>query len=219
MRVFFGTLEGIGRKKIFKEYGVKTVMASVYKTKTKSKIMHAAWKLFREKGYEETTISDILKESETSRSAFYHHFHGKDELLFTLAYSYDEFYEEWQGHTDPSLSAINKLKSFNEFCFNAVENSAMKDLYPHLYGLQVCTDGVRHILNHQRRYYQIQRELIKEGQQSGELTTSKSYAELTNILTSFQIGLCYSWCLQKEVFSLVDYGMNLLNPFLDSLKA
>ena len=37
------------------------------KKNAKDKIIEVAWKLFLEKGYEETTLNDILKESETSR--------------------------------------------------------------------------------------------------------------------------------------------------------
>ena len=40
----------------------------------KEKIINAAWELFREKGYEETTLQDIIDKSGTSRGAFYHHF-------------------------------------------------------------------------------------------------------------------------------------------------
>ena len=34
---------------------------------TKSKIIEAAWGLFREKGYDETTIEDIIAQSGTSK--------------------------------------------------------------------------------------------------------------------------------------------------------
>ena len=35
--------------------------------KTKGRIVAAAWKLFYEQGYEETTVEDIIFESETSK--------------------------------------------------------------------------------------------------------------------------------------------------------
>ena len=70
-------------------------MRGPYKKKTKEKIMSAAWELFQDNGYEETTISQIIAKSGTSRSVFYHHFHGKEELLFTVAYTYDNDYDIW----------------------------------------------------------------------------------------------------------------------------
>ena len=46
--------------------------------KTKSKIVTAAWKLFYEQGYENTTIEEIIEESGTSRGSFYDYFEGKE---------------------------------------------------------------------------------------------------------------------------------------------
>ena len=61
---------------------------------TRGRIISAAWKLFYEQGYEDTTVEDIVFESETSKGSFYHYFDGKDALLGTLAYVFDEKYEE-----------------------------------------------------------------------------------------------------------------------------
>ena len=56
---------------------------------TKAKIVSAAWRLFYEQGYDDTTIDEIIKESGTSRGSFYHYFDGKDALLSSLSYLFD----------------------------------------------------------------------------------------------------------------------------------
>ena len=61
---------------------------------TKAKIVSAAWKLFYEQGYEDTTVDDIVYESGTSKGSFYHYFSGKDALLGSLSFMFDEKYEE-----------------------------------------------------------------------------------------------------------------------------
>ena len=48
---------------------------------TKGKIISAAWKLFYEQGYDDTTIDEIIAESGTSKGSFYHYFEGKDACL------------------------------------------------------------------------------------------------------------------------------------------
>lgn len=101
----------------------------------------------------------------------------------------------------------------------AVEESPFQAFYPSLYGLQVMTEGVRHILNPERRYYQILRQLLKEGSEAGEIISMHSYAILADMITSFQIGITYNWCLQQGHYSLQQYGQELLNPFLESLRA
>ncbi len=195
-------------------------MRGPYKKNTKEKIMKTAWELFREQGYEETTISEIIEKSETSRSAFYHHFHGKEELLFTIAYAYDNDYSIWlKEEYDKNLHMVDNLISFNNFVMRAVENSPFCELYPALYGLQVMTGGVRHILNHDRDYYRILRGLLKRGIDRGEIVSRYDYAVLTDMITSFQIGITYNWCLQKKRYSLQQYGRELMNPFLETLRA
>ena len=52
---------------------------------TKGRIVSAAWKLFYEQGYDNTTVEDIIFESETSKGSFYHYFEGKDALLGSLS--------------------------------------------------------------------------------------------------------------------------------------
>ena len=69
-------------------------MAKKNLKKTKSKIVSAAWKLFYEQGYEDTTIEEIIEESGTSKGSFYHYFEGKDALLGSLAYMMDEMCQD-----------------------------------------------------------------------------------------------------------------------------
>ena len=64
---------------------------------TKGRIVAAAWKLFYEQGYENTTVEDIVYESETSKGSFYHYFKGKDALMGSLSVLFDEKYEELRG--------------------------------------------------------------------------------------------------------------------------
>ena len=45
---------------------------------TRGRIVAAAWKLFYEQGYEDTTVEEIIVASHTSKGSFYHYFDGKD---------------------------------------------------------------------------------------------------------------------------------------------
>jgi Transcriptional regulator len=49
---------------------------------TRARILEAAKKLFMEKGWEETTVQDIVDElADVTRGAFYHHFQSKDDII------------------------------------------------------------------------------------------------------------------------------------------
>ena len=55
------------------------------KKRVKDRIVSAAWELFYEKGYDATTVDDIIRLSDTSKGSFYYYFDGKDALLNTLS--------------------------------------------------------------------------------------------------------------------------------------
>ena len=69
-------------------------MAKKSSRNTKARIVSAAWKLFYEQGYEETTVEEIIFEAETAKGSFYRYFDGKDALLYSLSVLLDESYEE-----------------------------------------------------------------------------------------------------------------------------
>ena len=95
---------------------------------TKGRIISAAWKLFYENGYDATTIEDIIFASGTSRGSFYHYFEGKNALLGTLAYVFDEKYEQLRDTLDPEWNAADKLIFLNRELFTMIEESISRDL-------------------------------------------------------------------------------------------
>ena len=99
---------------------------------TKGRIISAAWKLFYEQGYEDTTVEDIVFESETSKGSFYHYFDGKDALLGTLAYVFDEKYEELRETMSPDLDAMEKLVYLNHELFAMIDGGVSMDLLARL---------------------------------------------------------------------------------------
>ncbi|MBI5261581.1 MAG: TetR/AcrR family transcriptional regulator [Bradyrhizobium sp.] len=48
---------------------------------TRERILEAAYKLFRRRGYGRVTMDDIAAEARLTKRTLYHHFHSKDQLL------------------------------------------------------------------------------------------------------------------------------------------
>ena len=131
---------------------------------TKGRIISAAWKLFYENGYDATTIEDIIFASGTSRGSFYHYFEGKNALLGTLAYVFDEKYEQLRDTLDPEWNAADKLIFLNRELFTMIEESISRDLLSGLLSTQLQAQGEKHLLDRNRIYFRILREIITEGQ-------------------------------------------------------
>ena len=89
-------------------------MAKKSNRNTRGRIVSAAWKLFYEQGYEDTTVEEIIELSGTSKGSFYHYFDGKDALLSTLSSLFDEKYEELTGLLTPEMLKHHLVKEMPE---------------------------------------------------------------------------------------------------------
>ena len=186
---------------------------------TKGRIISAAWKLFYEQGYEETTVEDIVFESETSKGSFYHYFDGKDALLGTLANVFDEKYEQLIGEMDPSLDAVEKLVYLNHELFAMIENSISIDLLARLLSTQLTTRGEKSLLDRNRLYYKLLRKIILEGQEKGELRSDILVGEIVKLYAICERSFLYDWCISGGEYSLRSYSQRMLPMLLADFKA
>lgn len=188
------------------------------KRTTKQKIVDAAWKLFYTKGYDETTIEDIIKESKTSKGSFYHYFKGKDALLGTLSDLFDQKYMELAENEDPDMSASEKLINLNYELFHMIEENVDIHLLAYMYATQLITDGERHLLNRDRFYFKYITNIIKSGLDSGEFYQGFTLNQLVKIYAMFERSLLYDWALCKGAYSLTTISTYLLKSVLDRFQ-
>ena len=186
---------------------------------TKGRIISAAWKLFYEQGYEATTVEDIVFESETSKGSFYHYFEGKDALLGTLAYVFDEKYDQLQEEMDPSLDAMDKLIYLNRELFSMIDDSVSIDLLTRLLSTQLLAKGEKHLLDRDRTYFKLLRRIIAEGQKAGQLRRDRTVNEILKAYALWERALLYDWCLSGGEYSLVNYTEKMTPMFLESYRA
>jgi AcrR family transcriptional regulator len=90
----------------------------------KAEIFEAALRLFNEKGYDATAISDIVKDVGVSQGAFYWYFTSKEDILEEAAdVLAARMYEEFEAIVDNEhLGAGDKLDRF----FEAMEKAALE---------------------------------------------------------------------------------------------
>ena len=185
---------------------------------TKGRIISAAWKLFYEQGYEETTVEDIVSESETSKGSFYHYFDGKDALVGTLAYVFDEKYEQLMQDMDPEMGAVEKLIYLNHELLAMIETGVSMDLLARLLSTQLLARGEKHLLDRNRTYFKLLRQIITDGQRSGELRTDCTVNDIVKAYALWERALLYDWCLCRGDYSLVAYTDRVTPMFLESYR-
>lgn len=182
---------------------------------TKKKIVSAAWKLFYEQGYDDTTVDDIVLESGTSKGSFYHYFSGKDALLSSLSYLFDDKYDELMPTMDENMPCLDKLLYLNTELFRMIEDSVSIDLLAQLLSSQLVTKNEKHLLDRNRTYYKLLRSIVLEGQQRGELSDSYSVNDIVKAYALFERAMMYDWCLNNGEYSLSNYSNGMLKMLLN----
>lgn len=185
---------------------------------TKARIVKSAWNLFYKNGYEQTTVEEIIAASKTSKGTFYHYFKGKEALLNSLSYLFDEKYEELVPLIDDNMSCRDKLLYLNHELFDMIEHSIDIKLLASLYSSQLVTKDKKSLSDKKRFYFQWITEIIEAGLESGEFKNSSSAGELMNVYAMYERALLYDWALFKGKYSLTEYSDRLLPHVLDMFK-
>ena len=154
--------------------------------RTVEQILSAAQRLFLEKGYEETTIQDIVDAlGGMTKGAVYHHFKSKEEILDAVSdrmFLANNPFEAVRGRTD--LNALQKMREAirlnqaDEDRARMTASAVPLARNPRL--LLEMIESNRRILT---PYY---RELLEEGNRDGSMHTAyaREISELMPLLTS-----------------------------------
>ena len=87
---------------------------------TRTRLIHAALKLFWEKGYGSTSIADILKAANANSGSLYHFFPGKQDLLLAVLDTYRDgiramlLEPAWRGVEDPIERVFALLNRYRQ---------------------------------------------------------------------------------------------------------
>ena len=157
-----------------------------YPEVTVEKILDAAQRLFLEKGYDNTTIQDIVDELDgLSKGAVYHHFKSKEEIMDAVGdrmFFTNNPFEAVRNRSD--LNGLEKLREairINQTDDSRTDlNIQSMPIYKDPRLLMEMIDSNRRILT---PYFQ---ELLEEGNRDGSMHTeyTREIAELLPLLTS-----------------------------------
>ncbi|HJC64728.1 MAG TPA: TetR/AcrR family transcriptional regulator [Candidatus Blautia merdavium] len=157
-----------------------------YPEVTVERILDAAQKLFLEKGYDHTTIQDIVDElGDLTKGAVYHHFKSKEEIMDAVGdrmFFTNNPFEAVRNRSD--LNGLEKLREairINQTDDSRTDlNIQSMPIYKDPRLLMGMIDSNRRILT---PYFQ---ELLEEGNRDGSMHTeyTREIAELLPLLTS-----------------------------------
>jgi AcrR family transcriptional regulator len=191
----------------------------------KETIIHESLKLFSLKGFESTSLHDILSAAKASKGGFYNHFASKEDLFQDVLV---EARRIWRKRNLAGLDEVKEstgklrklLENFRDqylldsnnfpggciFITFAVE---LGDQRPHL--SKEVHKGFIGLKNMIRR-------LIEEGRKLGELRNGADPNTITEILFNGMLGASVGYNANKSVAGLKN-SINALIDYLENLKS
>lgn len=188
------------------------------KQSMRERIIESAWELFYEKGYEQTTINDIIEKSGVSKGSFYYHFKGKDTLLNTLSSLLDHRYEELAGELTEEMDAFERLMYLNASMHQYIGDHIHYNLLASLYAMQLTSEG-SNLLDQNRYYFRLLNRIVDEGQKKGEITREKSIQEIVRFYTLCERALITDWCMNKGGYSLGAFSREYMPVMFSKFRA
>lgn len=175
-----------------------------YKQAVREKILQSAENLFARKGYHETSMDDIVKESGLSKGAIYGYFESKQDLFLALSDKRLAFLlDRIQSIFLPEDSAAKKLEKALEITFsNRVEvtrevcrvNMELWVEAPRITSLQ------QRLNSRYETAHKFVAEIIKEGVKKGEFRQGIDPHALASVLLAAIDGLSLHWATTGQDF-------------------
>ena len=203
--------QGIHKSNLVSEYGK---MASGIR----EKIIDAAWELFREKGYGETTINDIIRKADISKGTFYYYFRSKDNMLDTLSEILDREYEKLESRIPADMNSFEKLMLINYEVHSFIEKNIDYRLLAYLYSAQIIKENNSSLLDRNRFYFRFLEQIMNEGSKKGELTDDMTVTEMVKFFGFGERALITDWCMNNGSYSLGEYSRELFPKMMLALK-
>ncbi len=167
---------------------------------TKGRIYAAALRLIEAEGFDRVSVDRICEEAGVAKGSFYHHFRSKADLIVEGYSLCDRYFEEEVRGKLLAPDAPGRLVEF--VCRQArYAKETGLDLIRQVYKSQL-ENGTRFFISAERSLPAILRELVVEGQSSGELRSDLDPGYVVDYLLRFSRGLIYDWCLREGAYDL-----------------
>jgi TetR/AcrR family transcriptional regulator, cholesterol catabolism regulator len=173
------------------------------KDETRHRIFHAAIDLFREKGFEQTTVDDITEKADVAKGTFFNYFRRKEVVLAFLSETRLQAIEEDAGAIlAESRPAREKLMDLYTTAASAYEEDRELSRYVLIELMTRMFSPTEEVVV--RWHEQIVR-LVTQGQENGELRRDLDPSRAEAVLSSLYYATLYEWvCCTPDTFPLIE---------------
>jgi TetR/AcrR family fatty acid metabolism transcriptional regulator len=163
---------------------------------TRNRIYNAAIELMDHKGFENLTIVDISEKAGVSVGAFYHYFDSKNDILAEIFRKADDYFsnEVVLGENDESIPE-QIIEFFDHYAkFNIMSGVEMTQ--------QLFNPKVKFFILKGRPMLMMLEDLIRRGQQNGEIKAEAVPEDVVRFLFMMARGIVFDWSLHDGRYDL-----------------
>jgi AcrR family transcriptional regulator len=153
----------------------------------KEEIIETALSLFCEKGYSNTSISDVVKKVGVAQGTFYYYFESKEKIIDVII---DEYFNAIIKMIipvieDENLCALDKIKKIlqEEFCF--IDNGKIGDRVMRLHLIEELSVQQKLLTYHVAKYAPLIVKIINQGIKEGVIKTDYPLESIEIFLVGF----------------------------------
>ena len=187
--------------------------------KTKRLLYECAMELFREKGYDNVSVDEIVKKAGMAKGTFYIYFESKAAIIIQMLPEYDDYYNTVAAQMDPAAPVSERLESIVSSSCQFTQEAIGLDLIRVLYTEQLLPGRtVQDAMDSDRALYRIIHELLAEGQRAGVYRSDFDVDEMRDWLIRCIRGTFYEWCIQEGRFDLCEECVRFVRAFCLGLE-
>ncbi|QSX06282.1 TetR/AcrR family transcriptional regulator [Sedimentibacter sp. zth1] len=183
--------------------------------RTKRKIFKIAIKLFKEKGYNNVLVEEIVSCANIAKGTFYIYFPSKSYLVAELFEEYDYMYDDMFDEIVCYKTACEKIMVIVKKALSMTNDEIGYDLTRIAYQSQLELKTKSTDLN--RPLYKKLSQIISEGQETKEFNELKSADFYTMLIVRNIRGTIYEWCMSQQSFDIVEHGCDYMKYIIKLL--
>lgn len=176
------------------------------KLETKNKIFEVSGRLFKEKGFENTTVDEITKEAGIAKGTFFNYFPTKEALLMYFADQKDELiYNLIEKETIKSIPVKEKIKNLLVFLAESYEKDkeltklVMFEYHRNIIHTGFTSDEPKNSIH---RLSKILYDFLEEGIEKREIKNNIEVKKAAENLTAIYFHSLIMWLKSESDYSL-----------------
>ena len=183
------------------------------KNNTRARIIETAIELFKEHGYDQTTIPMICEKAGVSKTALHYYFPKKQDIFFDMRNNFEELYSD-------NFYRIVEQDTFSKQIWEIFKIMYEGDVF---YGASVSQQYfIGRLKEHSQRDFikniyhkKMLTAVIRSAQNSGQIRNSSDPTALAESLSFAMRGVIVTWAIEDGSLDLMEEAKSVVSTIID----